>query len=428
VLPNLQAETKEALEATLNELEQMGRPRVTGAECRTYLTQVGQDYSEVCKAAISGNYEGTFFLETIGASIIRSVPVRRLRAVVQLMNQDFLNTLRQKGHKFHFPQFEGNKPIRNQHSDLDLGPPSEEEIDGDVVDPRSPPDNKRLPFQNLSQGIARPVKLSPTRATAWVRSHIIRSRGRELPGNFNPLVIGELFWEQSSRWHKIAETHTEQVGEICNQFLSDLLRDTTPKDVYTRLWSRVQDELALRSRNALAELRRLCEDLQNYPINYNHYYTDTITKRSNERERKELKSHLATHTTVKKMPGCQSDHTFESVNVDAALNGYFQNIDPDMDSHGCDAVLDCLFAIYKVNQKVFMANVTIQVIERHIVRDLDQILSAVVIAGLPDDEVQNLSSEPPSARKQREFLIDRREKLEEGRKVLRQVMRTPVAR
>ncbi|KAI2042180.1 hypothetical protein LOZ43_006839 [Ophidiomyces ophidiicola] len=428
VLPNLQAETKEALEATLNELEQMGRPRVTGAECRTYLTQVGQDYSEVCKAAISGNYEGTFFLETIGASIIRSVPVRRLRAVVQLMNQDFSNTLRQKGHKFHLPQFGGKKPIRNQHSDLNLEPPSEEEIDGDVVDPRSPPDNKRLPFQNLFEGIARPTKLSRTRAKAWVQSHIIRSRGRELPGNFNPLVIGELFWEQSSRWHKIAETHTEQVGEICNQFLSDLLRDTTPKDVYTRLWSRVQDELALRSRNALAELRRLCEDLQNYPINYNHYYTDTITKRSNERERKELKSHLATHTTVKKMPGCQSDHTFESVNVDAALNGYFQNIDPDMDSHGCDAVLDCLFAIYKVNQKVFMANVTIQVIERHIVRDLDQILSAVVIAGLPDDEVQKLSSEPPSARKQREFLIDRREKLEEGRKVLRQVMRTPVAR
>ncbi|KAI1906824.1 hypothetical protein LOZ65_006823, partial [Ophidiomyces ophidiicola] len=39
---------------------------------------------------------------------------------------------------------------------------------------------------------------------------------------------------------------------------------------------------------ALAELRRLCKDLQNYPINYNHYYTDTIAKRSDERGRKEL--------------------------------------------------------------------------------------------------------------------------------------------
>jgi hypothetical protein len=33
-----------------------------------------------------------------------------------------------------------------------------------------------------------------------VRQVLIRTRGKELPGNFNPLLVGELFWEQSSKW------------------------------------------------------------------------------------------------------------------------------------------------------------------------------------------------------------------------------------
>ena len=47
--------------------------------------------------------------------------------------------------------------------------------------------------------IKRPQKLSRRKAMAWVNDVVIRARGRELPGNFNPLVITELFWNQSSK-------------------------------------------------------------------------------------------------------------------------------------------------------------------------------------------------------------------------------------
>ncbi|KAM5432312.1 hypothetical protein McanMca71_007889 [Microsporum canis] len=425
VLPSLQNETNAALETTLSELKQMGQPRVSVGECRTYLTQLGQEFSEICKAALCGNYEGKYFLGTSGPAI-KSVSVRRLRAVIQLMNQDFSNTLRLKGHKFHIPRSGGEKLIRNWYPDVDLEHPKAEETADEDIDVKSSPDGIKLFLENLSQGVTRPPKMAHKTAMAWVRDHIIKSRGRELPGNFNPLVIGELFWEQSSRWHHIAQTHMEEVEDVCSRFLCELLKEKSPTDIYTRLLPRVQDELASRSKNAQAELCKLMEDIHSYPINYNHYYTDTIMKRGNDRAKKELKECLEKCTTQKAMPGCQSNHTFDSVNVDAALELYFRGVDPDMDRHSCEAVLDCLLAIYKVIQKVFMANVTTQVIERHIVRGLDQILSAVVIAGLPDDEVQNLSSEPPSGRKLREFLTDRAEKLEMGRKVLRQVMRAPV--
>lgn len=37
-------------------------------------------------------------------------------------------------------------------------------------------------------------------AIEWVRQLLIKSRGRELPGSFNPLLVGELSRDQSVNW------------------------------------------------------------------------------------------------------------------------------------------------------------------------------------------------------------------------------------
>jgi len=62
-----------------------------------------------------------------------------------------------------------------------------------------------------------PVHWSKSRAMDWVREVLVRTRGKELPGNFNPLLVGELFWEQSSKWQKMAEHHIEDVADVCSQ-------------------------------------------------------------------------------------------------------------------------------------------------------------------------------------------------------------------
>lgn len=75
-----------------------------------------------------------------------------------------------------------------------------------------------------------------------------------------------------------------------------------------------------------------------------------------------------------------------------------------------------------MSQKTFIANITTQVIERHIVRGLENIFSPVVVNGLSDGEVEAIASEPASTRRQREFLEDRISKLEEGHEIFRGVM------
>lgn len=72
--------------------------------------------------------------------------------------------------------------------------------------------------------------------------------------------------------------------------------------------------------------------------------------------------------------------------------------------------------------KVFMANVTVQVAERHLLSDLNEIFSPMFILQMPDDKVQSIVSERESAKRQRVFLTDRIKKLQEGQNIFRSVL------
>ena len=46
-----------------------------------------------------------------------------------------------------------------------------------------------------------------------------RTRGRELPGTFNPMIVADLFLEQSDPWEPIARSHIEKVWLAARDFL-----------------------------------------------------------------------------------------------------------------------------------------------------------------------------------------------------------------
>lgn len=75
-----------------------------------------------------------------------------------------------------------------------------------------------------------------------------------------------------------------------------------------------------------------------------------------------------------------------------------------------------------MQQKTFVANITTQVIERHLVRGLHDIFSPMVVVNMPDEKVGGMVSEPTAAKRQRTFIADRVKKLEEGQEIFRGVM------
>ncbi|KAH9217655.1 P-loop containing nucleoside triphosphate hydrolase protein [Leptodontidium sp. 2 PMI_412] len=392
-LPKLRQDLEKALAEAKGDLALLGDARSNSAECKAYLAQLSLDYYELCKAGVNGHYEGEYFQENTDPSfsLNSKATIARLRAVIQHMNTTFYDNVRHRGHKYQVNMS----------------------------------DDEPAPEWLLARNPKGPIKLSKEEGLQWVRQVLVRTRGKELVGNFNPLLIGELFWEQATPWKQLAVEHIEDTSRVCEKFLDRLLDDKSPKDVKSRLWAfTILDALKRRREAAFRELDLIMEDIRSFPINYNHYYTDTIHNRRLERQKKMLADSLEAGTEHNILPGCNSTHTSASVNIEHVISSFSKRADPNMENFSCEDALDCLFAIYKVTQKTFVANITTQVIERHIVRGLEKIFSPVVVNAMMDAEVEAIASEPLSAKRQRNFLTDRIKKLEDGHEIFRGVMGT----
>ena len=124
-----------------------------------------------------------------------------------------------------------------------------------------------------------PQKVTETEAVEWVKDILLRSRGRELPGTFNPMIINTLFQEQSQQWEVEARKHVENVWRACKRLMTSIIGKIADHGVGERLvqhW--IHDLLKMRLCNAESELKQILADRQEHAITYNHYYTEKVRK------------------------------------------------------------------------------------------------------------------------------------------------------
>ncbi|KAI9763256.1 MAG: hypothetical protein M1839_006526, partial [Geoglossum umbratile] len=260
----------------------------------------------------------------------------------------------------------------------------------------------------LSTSLRRPTVLGRREALDWVEQNLVQTRGHELAGNFNPLLIGELFWEQSENWEDIAQKHAEDISKLCTNFVNGLLQELCPQDVYARLSSSdINDALKQKLKHSQAELKNIIADRKLYPMTYNHYYTMAIQK-------------LRSQRIEKKLAECVAQVTYQTSYYTFANN---EKIALNMDDHSCSDALDCLYAYYKVALKTFTDNVPMQVMERHLVNNLEEIFSPLTVSRWSNEEILRLASEPAGVMRQRQFLEGRKKMLENGSDVFNGVLR-----
>lgn len=167
------------------------------------------DCHEVCKAASNGHYEHEYFKTKDGGEFTfsKKSTIARLRAAVQHWNNKFSEDIRTKGHKYQISRVA----------------PGE-------LDPIA------ITEEGSGKSNSGPKKISKAEAYSWVKGVVLRSRGTELFGSFNPHVIAELFWEQSQPWGELANAHADLICDICENFLSNLFEKQGAKDVTPRIW------------------------------------------------------------------------------------------------------------------------------------------------------------------------------------------------
>jgi GTPase SAR1 family protein len=341
-LPQLRRDLEDKLEDARRDLKAMGTRRTTPAECKDYLSRFSSEFQGICKAAVDGHYEGRYFRKYTSPKYVNqpfdiTTPSTycRVRALVQSLNTDFSGTMRDAGHKYEIDWT------------TDRATPSDEDIetneyeDGNYEEPTN--FDERL--QEWLKKDLKSIPMTKKQAIEWVHQSLIRTRGKELVGSFNPLLIGELFWEQSSNWARLAADHTHQVSDVCSRFLSTLLDDKCPRDVRSRIWESIKDQLRVRKENADLELVKIMDDLRNYPINYNHYYTDSITKRRQDRQKAALEQ-CVKYTMEHAF---RHDIDNETDILKSLSASYIDSGEADMEKVSCEEALDCLFAIYKVS-------------------------------------------------------------------------------
>ncbi len=208
-LPGLTMDVEVGICDCKEALSRLGAPRSTLQEQRMHLLRVSQDFASLAKSAIDGVYNDSFF----GSASTDIGYKKRLRAVIQNVLLDFANIMRQRGHARHIVDHL-TKKMR-------------------ATDPR---------FITREEFIDQVLVLMK------------RSRGRELPGTYNPHIVADLFYEQSKLWQAYVLQFSAQVWEATMLVLNLILDHTADENTAAGLKRHIVNP-------AMEVLRKNLEDM-----------------------------------------------------------------------------------------------------------------------------------------------------------------------
>ncbi|KAK9790466.1 putative GED domain-containing protein [Seiridium cardinale] len=369
-LPQVRDEVKQLLVTTERQLEVLGEERPTPHQIRSFLTGISMRFHVLTQAALDGNYQGPeseFFLNH----------TNRLRAMVHKTNEDFALRMRMNGMK---------RKIER-------------------TDPDGNADN--LCIQDTGLDV---ISVTKDEMKYWVTQTYTATRGRELPGNYNHVLLAELFHEQSSRWPDIARRHIDTVWKVVDGWVGEALSlIVAEEDVRQHVSVICQTDLDEVFQQAQEELSKLIADEKRQPITYNHYYTDNIQKARNN----------ANHQSIEQALMNTIEHGFNGKlhvsnlpqDLERLRRSLQTHVIVNMTEQACVEAEAGLHAYYKVAMKTFVDNVCRQAVERHILSPMLNFFCPTRVAQFSDDELLRIGAENERRRSERIRLSHRAEGL-----------------
>ncbi|KFX96517.1 hypothetical protein O988_05265 [Pseudogymnoascus sp. VKM F-3808] len=366
-LPMVRREITALLTKIDGSLTSLGEERQTPSDIRMFLARLSMKFHNLTQAAIDGNYsDGDFFA---GSNRDSST---RLRADIHCLNGEFSTYMRDKGH------------LRKLCIDSEPDVGSESDID--------PEEEGEM------------MRVAKHEVETWVKRVYWKTRGRELPGNYNHVLLSELYHEQSSRWTMIANDHLTSVLATTANFVDIILNwIIEEEDVKSRVREIIQSKFEVKKAAAAKELETLIKDEKRQPITYNHYYTDNIQNARHDAMKGNIQKAMQSveHDQNGKLHACKT--AMDSLKLIVSLQN---RVIVDMDDQACSEALAGLNAYYKVAMKTFVDNVCRQVIERHIVSDLPDLFSPMIVMELSDQDLVRIAEEPPQQKEKRATLSE----------------------
>jgi GTP-binding protein EngB required for normal cell division len=293
-LPSLLQDVRLAIEESQARLNRLGTSRGTLEEQRRYLIRASQDFSSLMKAAVDGIYNDAFF----GRAQEESGYQKRIRAVVQNTLTEFEEQMRKKGQ------------------------------------------TRVVVESSTTTSLLAPGEISRSDYIMEVKNLMRKSRGRELPGTFSPLIIGELFTEQCQPWRTIAAGAKERVLQVVYLAIEVMVAHIVNEEIAGGLLQLIFQGIDALKRNLDQKMVELVDPYYNsHPITYNHYLTDNVQKAQSMRSQKRLEEQLK-----RLFPG-----EVYADNYQALLGVLKQHTEADMERYASDLAIDYMQAYYKVS-------------------------------------------------------------------------------
>ncbi|KAJ0100684.1 hypothetical protein J7T55_002027, partial [Diaporthe amygdali] len=373
-LPSLVDEIESKRDACHDKLVKLGRPRLTPYDQQLFLLGISESFQRLVKSATDGDWNDLFFKETESDNGYH----RRLRAVIQNSNDNFAKTLTRNGQLRHI-------------GDSSIAPP-----------------------QNA-------IHTTRDEFLEHVEAKMRMSRGRELPGLFDPMIIANLFRDQASPWERLVRDHVDSTWKACKVFLQHLIVHITDPGTSTALLQKI---IGPAMENISMALKAKTDDVLKthqaiHPITYNHHYTETVQKIRADRKRNECASAVKRFFNVSTLGPC--DLFITNVDLSSLVDTIIgDTTEPDMNRFAASDVSDHMEAYYKVAMKRFIDNVAVEVIEVGLVSALIDILSPVKVHMMKAELVAHIAGESEENQTYREQLNRQLEVLGKGAEICKQ--------
>ena len=303
-LPSLIDEIGVKSSACRSRLDKLGDPRATLAEQQLYLFHLSQTFQSLVKAAVDGTYNDPFFDDPKSGAGYQ----KRIRAVVQNLNLDFADNMARRGHC------------------------------REIIDSKDTIHN--------SEGV---ILITRDKFFDHIQHLIKRTKGRELPGTFNPMIVSDLFLEQSTPWEVIARSHIDKVWKATKDFLGHaaayVADATTSKALFQEIFDPALNHLLEILKEKTTEL--LTPHQRSHPITYNSYFSETLQKLRNECHQDEYSNIIKQFFDVSSLE--THHHCGRHHDLNQLVTALRQRIEPDMSRFACSEALECMEAYYKVD-------------------------------------------------------------------------------
>ncbi|KAK3338931.1 P-loop containing nucleoside triphosphate hydrolase protein [Neurospora tetraspora] len=379
-LPNVMEEIETKFEACNAQIQKLGDPRAKETEQRLYLYTISQSFQQLVKAAVDGTYNHDSFKDAKTDTGYR----QRIRAVVQNLNERFADEIASRGHYY---------AIETYHS----------RVVGDKM-----------------------VLISEEKFIKHIENLLRRTKGRELPGTFNPMIVSDLFLEQARPWGDLARQHVQRAWEAANQFLDLIIAQiadaSTLKSLKKEIFGPSMDEILTDMMDKASEL--LIPHQSGHPITYNQSFTEALHTAREEQSKKRLEKAVRSffgnectetdiqHNKTGYCNRCNRDIT-GGTNIKELVDALART-EPNPQRFAAQEALSCLNAYYTVAMKRFIDDVAAQVIEDKLIDALGSILSPVAIFEMDSKQIAIIAGESEDSRIEREQLTKQLTVLQKG--------------